>query len=546
MRVNAIALLLTTLLCAHPAIAQTQSPAHPPDLSLTAIGRQHHAIATKSKDAQDYFDQGLTFIYGFNHEEAQRSFQRAAEVDPASPMPLWGIALAVGPNYNANVDAEREKLAFDTIQKAKKLSAQAPVIEQDYVSALATRFSGDPNPDYPQIAKNYSAAMNSLAQKYPDDLDAATFYAESLMDLSPWKLWSLEGQPADNTLEIVRILESVLARDPDHAGANHFYIHAVEASPNPERALPSAHRLDTMIPQAGHLVHMPAHIYIRTGNYAEAVKANEEAAQVDTVYAQKADQQGSMYDLMYHSHNEHFLAAVACMEGNYAAAKSAADAMATRLMPHSRTMPMLDFFIFSPLWVDVRFNKWDAILAKPEPPKGLPATHVMWRYARTQAFTARNEKEKAAAEQKLFATEAAAIPAAVSMGEFNSSQVLLSLASQILEARIAMASNNKEKAIAHWQKAVDIQDTLRYDEPPDWYYPVRESLGAALLAAGKPTEAEQVFREDLKRNPRNPRSLFGLQHSLKSQNKNADAAWVESQFQTAWKNADTTLDLAAF
>jgi tetratricopeptide (TPR) repeat protein len=461
-------------------------------------------------------------------------------------MPLWGIALAVGPNYNANVDADREKLAFDTIRKAKKLSAQAPVIEQDYVTALATRFSGDPNPDYPQLAKNYSAAIKSLAQKYPDDLDAATFYAESLMDLNPWKLWSLEGQPADNTLEIVRTLESVLARDPNHAGANHFYIHAVEASPNPERALPSAHRLDTMIPQAGHLVHMPAHIYIRTGNYAEAVKANEEAAKVDTVYAQKADRQGSMYDLMYHSHNEHFLAAVACMEGNYAAAKSAADAMATRLMPHSKTMPMLDFFIFSPLWVDARFNKWDAILAKPEPPKDLPATHVMWRYARTQAFTARNEKEKAAAEQKLFATEAAAIPAAVSMGEFNSSQVLLSLASQILEARIAMASNNKEKAIAHWQKAVDIQDTLRYDEPPDWYYPVRESLGAALLAAGKPTEAEQVFREDLKRNPRNPRSLFGLQHSLKSQNKNADAAWVESQFQTAWKNADTTLDLAAF
>jgi tetratricopeptide (TPR) repeat protein len=461
-------------------------------------------------------------------------------------MPLWGIALAVGPNYNANVDAEREKLAFDTIQKAKKLSDQAPVMEQDYVTALASRFSGDSQPDYPQLAKNYSAAMKSLSQTYPDDLDAATFYAESLMDLNPWKLWSLEGQPADNTLEIVRTLESVLARDPNHAGANHFYIHAVEASPNPERALPSAHRLDTMIPQAGHLVHMPAHIYIRTGNYAEAVKANEEASKVDTVYAQKADQQGSIYDLMYHSHNEHFLAAVACMEGNYAAAKSAADAMATRLMPHAKTMPMLDFFIFSPLWVDARFNKWDAILTKPEPPKDLPATHVMWRYARTQAFTARNEKEKAAAEQKLFATEAAAIPATVSMGEFNSSQVLLSLASEILQARIAMASNEQDQTIAHWHKAVDIQDTLRYDEPPDWYYPVRESLGAALLAAGKPIEAEQVFREDLKRNPRNPRSLFGLEHSLKAQNKEADAAWVESQFQTAWKNADTTLDLSAF
>jgi tetratricopeptide (TPR) repeat protein len=491
MRITTTALLLTTI-CTCTTVAQLQKPAeHPPDLSLTAIGRQHHAIDTKNKDAQAYFDQGLTFIYGFNHEEAQRAFQRAAELDPASPMPLWGIALAVGPNYNANVDAEREKLAFETIQKARKLSDRASIVEQDYVAALAARFSGEPSPDYPQLARNYVVAMRALSQKYPDDLDAATFYAESLMDLNPWKLWSQDGQPAENTLEIVRILESVLARDPDHAGANHFYIHAVEASPNPERALPSARRLDIMVPQAGHLVHMPAHIYIRTGDYPAAVKSNEEAAKVDTVYAREAEQQGSMYDLMYHSHNEHFLAAVACMEGDYATAKSAADAMAARLIPHAKTMPMLDLFIFSPLWVDVRFNQWDAILAKPEPPKELPATHVMWRYARTQAFTARDEKEKAASEQKLFAAEAAAIPASVSMGEFNSSQDLLNLASQILEARIAMASNNKDQAITHWRKAVAMQDALRYDEPPDWYYPVRESLGAALLAAGKPADAAQ-------------------------------------------------------
>ena len=325
--------------------------------------------------------------------------------------------------------------------------------------------------------------MKTLSQKYPDDLDAATLYAESLMDLNPWKLWSLDGQPGENTLEIVRILESVLARDPDHAGANHFYIHAVEASPNPERALPSAHRLDTMVPQAGHLVHMPAHIYIRTGDYAAAVKSNEQAAQVDTAYARKADQQGSMYDLMYHSHNEHFLASVASMEGNYTAAKTAADGLAARLMPHAKTMPMLDFFIFSPLWVDVRFNRWDAILAKPEPIKELPATHIMWRYARTQAFTARGEKQKSVAEHELFAAEVAAMPPDVRMSDFSSSKDLLNLASQILDARIDMATGNKDEAISHWQKAVEIQDTLRYDEPPDWYYPVRESLGAALLAA---------------------------------------------------------------
>jgi tetratricopeptide (TPR) repeat protein len=456
------------------------------------------------------------------------------------------LALYTRSNYNANVDAEREKLAFDTIQKARKLSDRASVVEQDYVLALSARFSGEPSPEYPQLARNYVVAMRALSQKYPDDLDAATFYAESLMDLNPWKLWSQDGQPAANTLEIVRILESVLARDPDHAGANHFYIHAVEASPNPERALPSGRRLDTMVPQAGHLVHMPAHIYIRTGDYPAAVKNNEEAAKVDTVYAREAGQQGSMYDLMYHSHNEHFLASAACMEGNYAAAKSAADAMATRLMPHAKSIPMLDFFIFSPLWVDVRFNQWDAILAKPEPPKQLPATHIMWRYARTQALVERGEKENAAAEHALFAKEVAAIPADARMGQFNSSNDLLNLASQVLDARLAMARGSRDQAMFHWQKAVELQDALRYNEPPEWYYPVRESLGAALLAAGKPADAEQVFREDLKRNPRNPRSLFGLERSRRAQNRDADAAWVQSQFQSALKNADTTLTLATF
>jgi tetratricopeptide (TPR) repeat protein len=544
MRIIVTSLLLATICCICATAQHENASQRPPDLSLTAIGRQHHAIATDNKEAQDYFDQGLTFIYGFNHEEAQRAFQRAAELDPSSPMPLWGIAMAVGPNYNSDVDADREKLAFDTIQKARKLSEHAADAERDYVETLAARFSNEAKPDYPQLARKYATAMKALSTKYPDDVDAVTLYAESLMDLNPWKLWSHDGQPAENTGEIVRVLESVLAREPNHAGANHFYIHAVEASPAPERALPSAHRLDTMIPQAGHLVHMPAHIYLRTGDYAEAVKANEEAAKADRTYARKADQEGSMYDLMYHSHNEHFLAAAACMEGRYTVAKAAADGMAARLLPHAKTMPMLDLFIFSPLWVDVRFNQWDAILAKPEPLKELPATHVMWRYARTQAFTARREKEKAAAERELFAKEVAVIPANARMGEFNSSKDLLILASQILDARLAMARGSKDEAVSHWQKAVEMQDALRYDEPPDWYYPVRESLGAALLAAGKPTDAEQVFREDLQRNPRNPRSLFGLMHSLKAQQKATDAAFVESQFNSAWKNADTSLDLA--
>ena len=542
MRKLLIALILAAI-CASRASAQKQnSTEHPPDLSLTAIGRQHHPIAAKSKEAQDYFDQGVTFIYGFNHEEAGRAFQRAAELDPASPMPLWGAALAVGPNYNQDVDAAREKLAYDTIQKAKALAEHAPQAERDYVAALASRFSSEKSPDYKKLARDYAAAMKTLSEEYPDDLDAATLYAESLMDLNPWKLWSHDGVSGENTEEIVRVLESVLARDPNHAGANHFYIHAVEASPHPERALPSARRLDTMVPQAGHLVHMPAHIYIRTGDYADAAKNNAEAAKVDRAYARKADQEGSMYDLMYHSHNEHFLAAAASMEGNYIEAKAAADGLATRLMPHAKMIPMLDSFILTPLWVDARFGKWDVILTKPEPARELRGTHAMWRYTRTLALATRGEREKAVAERELFAVEAQAFPPNALFGEFNTAKDVLGMATHILDARIAMAGGNKDESIRHWRTAVEIQDTLNYDEPPDWYYPVRESLGGALLAAGKPADAEQVFREDLKRNPRNPRSLFGLMHSLQAQQKEADAAWVQKQFDSAWKNADTQLE----
>jgi tetratricopeptide (TPR) repeat protein len=543
--------LLESLLCALAFCGSIdvarQNPApRPPDLTLTAIGRHHHQIATKNESAQDYFDQGLTLIYGFNHEEAARSFEFAAKLEPNSPMPLWGMALAIGPNYNVDVDAEREKLAFETIQKALTMAKNSPEIERDYVSALAARFSGDPNPDYKKLARDYAGAMKSLSQKYPDDLDAATLYADSLMALNPWKLWTLDGKANDNTDEIVTVLESVLKRDPDHVGANHFYIHAVEASAQPERALPSARRLDSMVPRAGHLVHMPSHIYARTGFYPDAVKSNEEAAKVDRLYAQKAAQQGSMYDLMYHSHNEHFLASAASMTGRYAEAKLAADAMATRLEPHAKMMPTLDTFIMTPLWVDARFNKWDAILARAEPDKELPGTHAIWRYTRTLAFAARGQREKASAEREEFTKEAAGFPAGANIGEFNSGSVVLTLAGHILDARIAAAKGDKEGSVAHWREAVAVQDTLNYDEPPDWYYPVRESLGAALLNTGNPTEAEKVFREDLARNPRNPRSLFGLTQTLKVQRRDADATWTESQFKSAWESADSPLTLAEF
>src|SRR5262249_8880142 len=292
-------------------------------------------------------------------------------------------------------------------------------------------------------------------------------------------LWSADGKPGEHTEEIVSVLESVLARDPNHAGANHYYIHALEASPNPERALPSASRLETLVPNAGHLVHMPAHIYARTGDFAQAAERNVVAAKVDKSYAEEADRSGSLYDLMYHSHNEHFLAAAACMEGRYAEAKKAADALAARLMPHAKMMPMLDTFVMTPLWVDARFGKWDSILARSEPPAELKETHLMWRYTRTLAYATQHDPGKAETEFPAFEKEEGMIPANAPFGLQPNAKGVHAVAHEVLAARVAEAKGKPDEAIKHWHSAVEAQDKLFYDEPADWYYPVRESLGAA-------------------------------------------------------------------
>jgi tetratricopeptide (TPR) repeat protein len=513
------------------------------DLSLTAVGRQHHPIQTKSREAQEYFDQGITLVYAFNHEEAARAFAKAAQLDPASPMPWWGIALAVGPNYNLEVDAERERQAFAAIEKARKLLEGAPQVEKDYVKALAARYTGDASPDYKKLAREYATQMEELAKKHPDDLDAATLYAESLMNLNPWKLWTLDGAPGENTGEIVRVLESVLARDPAHAGANHYYIHAVEASSSPQLALPSAARLREMVPKAGHLVHMPAHIYSRLGYFSEAAESNVKAIEADRSYAREAERSGSLYDLMYHSHNEHFLAYAAAMEGRYGEAKKAADTMEKRLLPHADMMPMLEAFLWTPIWVDLRFAKWQQVLARPEPPRNRKVPHLMWRYSRTLAYLDQKQAAQAEAERALYVKEAGSLPKENPIGQMNPNEAMLAVMNEVVAAKLDSAQGNRDSAIGRWRAAADAQDKLNYTEPPDWYYPVRESLGAALLAGGKANEAEAVFREDLRRNPRNPRSLLGLKESLAAQHLQNDAAWVEREFEKAWKNADGVLKL---
>jgi tetratricopeptide (TPR) repeat protein len=521
---------------------------HSPDTSapaqlLPGMGSLHHPIATRSPEAQKFFDQGLTLIYAFNHDEAVRSFRRAAELDPKAAMPWWGIANALGPNYNLDVDPEREKEAFDAVQKAKSLAVAGPENERDYIDALATRYSGDAKPDLNKLAHDYSRAMGELAKKYPDDPDAATIYAESMMDLRPWGLWKLDGTPSEGTLEIIAVLESVLARWPEHVGANHYYIHAVEASPHAAWGLPSAERLGTLVPNAGHLVHMPAHIYARVGDFEAAAKSNEVAAAVDIAYINANDVQG-IYPVMYYSHNLHFLAYAAMQEGKYEEARKASEMLAenVRLRAHGMHPSMTEGFLTYSLLVPVRFRRWREILDVAAPDARLPLLTASWHFARGMADASTGQLTDAEAERKAFAAVVEQIPASQTFG-YDSGKTVMQIPAAILGAQIAEARGDRKGAIESLKKAVAVQDGLAYNEPPDWYYPVRESLGGALLRDGQAAEAEKVFRDDLARNPRNGRSLFGLWQSLKAQNKTADAEWAHTEFEAAWKNADSPLSI---
>lgn len=510
---------------------------------MAGMGSLHHAIATGNPEAQQFFDQGLTLIYGFNHDEAVRSFRRAAELDPKAAMPWWGIAVALGPNYNLDVDPEREKGAFDAVQKAKVLVASGPENERDYIAAAATRYSDDPKADLKKLSNDYARAMGELSKKYPDDPDAATIYAESMMDLRPWGLWKLDGTPSEGTLEIISVLESVLARYPDHVGANHYYIHAVEASPHAAWGLPSAERLGTLVPNAGHLVHMPAHIYSRVGDFESAAKSNIAAANVDIAYIKATGVQG-IYPVMYYSHNLHFLAYAAMQEGKYEEATKASESLGENIRLRAQGMPgsMTEGFLTYSMLVRVRFRKWQEILRTAAPDAKLPVMTAAWHFARGMAAASTGELADAETERKALAAALEQISDKESFG-FDPAKIVLQIPAAMLDAQIAEARGDRKASIASWKKAVAVQDGLSYNEPPDWYYSVRESLGGALLRDGQAAAAEATFRDDLARNPRNGRSLFGLWQSLRAQNKTADAEWAHHEFEAAWKNADTQLNV---
>jgi tetratricopeptide (TPR) repeat protein len=539
-----VSVLLTLWLCL-PSLAQDHSPhsQSKPATLMTGVGNAHHPVSTSNPEAQKFFDQGLRLIYDFNHDEAARSFQRATELDAKLAIAYWGIAEAVGPNYNDPASEDRFKQAHEAIQKAVDLSSNASPSEQAYIQAMARRFPADSKADLRKAAEDYHDAMREVSKKYPDDLDAATLFAESGMNLHPWGLWHVDGTPEAGTEEIVATLESVIRRDPNHLGAIHYYIHATEASSNPERALAGANRLAALAPAAGHIVHMPAHVYIRTGDYEAAVKTNEEAAAVDRAYIKASGAQG-IYPMMYYSHNLHFIAMCASMNGNYAEAKKNAELLVANVGPHVKDMPPLEGFMTIPMAVNVRFHKWNEILAIPQPDPAMKITTGFWHFSRGMALAGTGKLSEAEAEYKIVAEAEQNTPPDMvfAMPINNKAKDIMKISEDVLGAKIAMARKDNLQAISLLTAAVTIQDTLKYGEPPDWFFPVRESLGGALLINGDAAGAEKVFRADLDRNPRNPRSLFGLQQTLKAQDRNYDAGFVESQFHDSWKGGEVRVE----
>ena len=537
------ALFLVILAVSCGGSQESSKPAEPPSgLPLfDDLGTHHHAVTTSNEMAQKYFDQGLRLLYGFNHDEAERAFREAARLDPNCAMAWWGVAYALGPNYNLPMDAGRNGAALEAVQKAQSLQAGASELEQGYIAAIATRYSADAAANRADLDRAYGNAMRELSRKYPDDNDAAVLYAESLMDLKPWQLWTSDGKPQEGTEEILRVLEAVLTRDPNHPGANHFYIHAIEASPNPEKGAPSAERLRTLVPGAGHLVHMPAHIDIRTGNYNGAIDANASAARADEAYFARTKPSG-VYPAMYYTHNFQFLSTAAGMLGQSQKALEAAAKAVANVAPMAGHDPMVEYALPWSFYAMARNAKWDDIQAYPQPSDSTPATFAMWRYARGLAYVAKGDLKAAREERTNLATAKSKVPEAMMLNT-NRAHDLLNIAIEVLDGRLAGAAGNRKSAIAHWKKAIEIQDRLIYDEPPAWYYPVRESLGGEYLRTMQYAEAEKVFRRDLELNPNNPRSLFGLSEALKAQQKNAEAATVSQRFEKEWQGADVELSV---
>jgi len=511
---------------------------------LEGLSAHSMPITTSSPLAQKYFDQGLRLVYAFNHPEAVRAFEAAGNADPDCAMCAWGVALALGPNINAPMDPNAVAPAVAAVERAQARAAKATAREQAYIAAVAARYSAAPDADRAALDRAYAEQMRALAKQYPDDLDAQTMTAEAVMDLSPWDYWTKDGEEKATTAEIVGLLEGVLERDPNHPGANHYYIHAVEASREPGRALPSAKRLETLATSAGHLVHMSAHTYMRVGHYAAASIANERGAKADEEYMAWC-RSGGPYVAAYYPHNLHFLWASETMEGRSAAAIATARKLQPRLTPEAiAEFPPAEEYVPVMYYALLRFGKFDEMLAEPAPLEKQRYATGMWHYARGMAFAGKGQLDDARAEHAKLDAAAAEPETKALVFPSATAATLLELASHVLTAEVAEREGKHAEALAALETAKGLEYGLNYTEPPPWYLPVRQIEGSTLLSMNEPAKAEVAFREDLVIYPENGWALFGLAESLRAQGKPADDE--QKRFEAAWTAADIKLEKPRF
>lgn len=509
------------------------------------LGTLHHPISTTSESAQQYFDQGLRLVYAFNHEEAIRSFEEASKQDPQAAMPYWGVALALGPNINAGMGKDQERRAVEAVRQARSRMAQAGERERAYIEALTKRYVLTKGSGRNSLAKAYADAMRLVWRRYPEDPDAGVLFAEAMMNLRPWDLWTTDGKPKPGTEEIVATLETVLARHPDHPGACHYYIHAVEASPRPERALACADRLAGLMPGAGHLVHMPAHIYARVGKYHESAEHNAHAAHVDETYLAEQRPAGDYAD-GYYSHNLHFLWSSLMMEGRSAESiKISGSLLATITEEEARKDRFKEQYLPSKLFAWIRFGHWDDLLKESPPPRGFRLMEGVWRLGRGLALAATGRLPGAAGEHHALTGLTKQIRR-TRLPQEKIERDQLKIAERLLAGDLAARRGRYDEAVRALQEAVKIEDAMQYSEPPLWPLSTRLYLGTVLLMAHRPADAEQVYRADLKRFPENGWALFGLGQSLRAQQKDDAAAEAERRFQAAWSYADVTLAASRF
>jgi tetratricopeptide (TPR) repeat protein len=501
------------------------------------LGTLSHPISTKVADAQKYFDQGMRLVFAFNHAEAIRAFNEAARLDPNCAICYWGTALAYGPHVNAGMDSASGVLAYAALQKARALAPQAAPAERAYIEALTARYSATPAANRADLDSAYANAMGALVRAYPDDIDAQTLYAESRMNLRPWNYWQPNGQPYPGTQEVVDVLERVIARNPDHPGACHYYIHAVEAVA-PAKAIPCAERLAKLMPGAGHLVHMPAHIYIRVGRYNDAIESNIHAVHADETYIANEGPSG-VYPIGYYPHNYHFLAFAQMMAGRSADALQTARTLVSKVpVDIARQVPLVADMIAHHHIIAVKFGKWNDVLALPPVPADVPSAFGLSEYARGVAFAATGRAAEAAT--------ALANVQRVAASSTDQTKTVLDIAAHALAGEIAARSGDLNGAITHLRAAHALEDGMLYFEPPPWPLPLRPTLGAVLMRANRAAEAETAYREDLSRFPENGWSLFGLAAALRAQGKTAEADAIHQRFRQAWGKADVTLTASAF